>query len=81
MKRASADVGFIFIAYNLRRIINILGIEKLIEAISQFCSKTVNKVIKDLMKLILDQPYLLKSNYCQKPKGTNNHLLIPIFKN
>lgn len=25
MKRASADVGFIFIAYNLRRIINILG--------------------------------------------------------
>jgi len=29
MKRASADVGFIFIAYNLRRIINILGHEVL----------------------------------------------------
>jgi len=28
--RASADVGFIFIAYNLRRIINIIGIEPLI---------------------------------------------------
>ena len=25
MKRASADVGFMFIAYNLRRIINIIG--------------------------------------------------------
>lgn len=29
--RASADVGFIFIAYNLRRIINIIGKEKLIK--------------------------------------------------
>lgn len=29
MKRASADVGLIFIVYNLRRIINILGQEKL----------------------------------------------------
>lgn len=27
IKRAEADVGFIFIAYNLRRIINIIGIE------------------------------------------------------
>ena len=29
MARASADVGFIFIAYNIRRIINIVGVEKL----------------------------------------------------
>ncbi len=29
MKRASADVGFMFIAYNLRRLINILGKNKL----------------------------------------------------
>ncbi len=31
MKRASADVGFIFIAYNLRRIMNILGLNGLKE--------------------------------------------------
>ena len=39
-KRASADVGFIFIAYNLKRILNIMGIKKLIElfrtSMSQF---------------------------------------------
>ena len=29
IERASADVGFIFIAYNLRRIINIIGIKQL----------------------------------------------------
>ncbi len=29
IKRASADVGFIFIAYNLKRIMNIIGIEKI----------------------------------------------------
>jgi hypothetical protein len=29
MKRASADVGLIFVAYNLRRIMNILGQDKL----------------------------------------------------
>ena len=42
MKRASADVGFIFIAYNLTRLINIIGINKLIELLqkrSLFCVK------------------------------------------
>jgi hypothetical protein len=29
IKRAEADVGFIFIVYNLRRILNIIGIEAL----------------------------------------------------
>jgi hypothetical protein len=33
-KRASSDVGFIFIAYNLKRLMNIIGIEKLIEIIA-----------------------------------------------
>ncbi|MCJ7449767.1 MAG: transposase, partial [Bacteroidales bacterium] len=31
IKRASVDVGFMFIAYNLRRVINILGADKLRE--------------------------------------------------
>lgn len=30
-KRASADVGFMFVAYNLRRIINIIGFEELVK--------------------------------------------------
>ena len=30
-ERANADVGFMFIAYNLRRIINIIGFEALME--------------------------------------------------
>ncbi len=38
-KRASSDVGFIFIAYNLKRIINIIGIDQLIKHIIQFWQK------------------------------------------
>ncbi len=33
--RASADVGFIFIAYNLKRIMNMIGIEQLIDTFGQ----------------------------------------------
>lgn len=36
MKRASADVGLIFIAYNLKRIMNIITIEKLIDLMTPF---------------------------------------------
>lgn len=39
IKRASADVGLIFIAYNLKRIINIIGIHKLLKNILLFCTK------------------------------------------
>ena len=35
-KRASADVGLIFIAYNLRRLLNIVGIDGLREALDAF---------------------------------------------
>lgn len=38
IKRASADVGFIFIAYNLKRIINIIGLSKLINLFTLFLS-------------------------------------------
>jgi len=38
MKRASADVGFMFVAYNLRRIINIVGIKALKKHIEEFAS-------------------------------------------
>ena len=46
MKRASADVGLMMTAYNLRRIINILGIERFREfleaRVALFLSKTAN---------------------------------------
>ena len=46
MKRASADVGLMMTAYNLRRIINILGIERFREfleaRVALFFSKTAN---------------------------------------
>jgi transposase len=47
MKRASADVGFIFIAYNLKRIMNIIGIRQLIEILS---SKMANCCLKHTIK-------------------------------
>ena len=34
--RASADVGFIFIAYTLKRIMNIIGIEELLDKLDQY---------------------------------------------
>jgi hypothetical protein len=37
MKRASSDVGIIFVVYNLRRIINILGKDKLKALSFVFC--------------------------------------------
>lgn len=36
IKHASADVGFIFIAYNLKRILNIIGIDALMELLAPF---------------------------------------------
>jgi hypothetical protein len=39
MQRASSDVGFIFIAYNLKRIMNIIGIEQLIALLSKILAK------------------------------------------
>jgi len=36
--RASADVGFIFIAYNLKRILNIIGLEELMKQLMVFGS-------------------------------------------
>ena len=47
LKRASADVGLMMTAYNLRRIINILGVERL------------GKYLEDRIDLILSQTVLL----------------------
>ncbi len=39
--RASADVGFIFIAYNLRRMINIIGIYRLMSCMDAFAASFI----------------------------------------
>ncbi|MFT6383822.1 MAG: hypothetical protein ACJAQR_000646 [Bacteroidia bacterium] len=51
IKLASADVGFIFIAYNLRRIINIIGIDKLLETFNRFRSLWAHNTSKNLHKV------------------------------
>ncbi|WP_319502488.1 IS1182 family transposase [uncultured Draconibacterium sp.] len=51
MKRAEADFGFIMSAYNLRRIINIVGIKKLEKYITSIFSVLCS--IFDLLKLFL----------------------------
>lgn len=52
IKRAEADFGFIMAAYNLRRIINIVGISKLLAILSSFFSILCSK--SNLLKLFLD---------------------------
>lgn len=62
MKRASADVGFIFIAYNLRRIINIIGIDKLLQTFTRFCSLWAHNASKNLHQALFHS--------CQPHKST-----------
>jgi len=53
IKRASADVGFIMTAYNLRRIINIIGIKMLIKWATQHLSSFYKLMV--LLEFILAQ--------------------------
>jgi hypothetical protein len=66
MKRASADVGFIFIAYNLRRIINILTIEKLLELLAPSHSQMAINPLSESIKLIYDSLNLPKITLLKK---------------
>lgn len=51
-QRASADVGFMFIAYNLTRIINIIGIERLIEMLYPIVSLIWLKRLIKRLKIV-----------------------------
>lgn len=53
MKRASSDVGFMFIAYNLRRLINIID------------KTTFTKFLRELVKLFAQMGAAIKSRYPQ----------------
>jgi transposase len=68
MQRASSDVGFMFIAYNLRRIINVLGKEVLKEylrmpfhlfsAISDCLKREIRRFSASLVRTIICAPEL-----------------------
>ena len=51
MQRAEADVGLIFTAYNLRRIINIIGVESLTEYLETFISFIFSYFYKYRLKI------------------------------
>jgi hypothetical protein len=67
-KRASADVGFIFIAYNLKRILNLMGKKGLREVYGQLvlCLSVLIKGYKAiLIALIPNNP--VNTNFCPNP--------------
>ena len=50
-ERAPADIGFIFIAYNIKRIMNSIGIDRLIKHSTLFWLETrVKKLVNKLLK-------------------------------
>ena len=52
MKHASADVGFIFIAYNLKRILNIIGIDQLMSFLSSVFTLILTNRVKSIKNLL-----------------------------
>ena len=70
-KHASADVGFIFIAYNLRRLFNILGTKELKKLFGAICScianqshsNTTYQANSSISKAISHQNSLLRKNH------------------
>jgi transposase len=60
INRASADVGFIFIAYNLKRIINTIGIQKLIGLMTHLSVNLLLKTAINILKRHL-QPFSNKN--------------------
>jgi len=62
IRRASADVGLMFTAYNLRRIINIVGLEKL----KSYLREVLSQIFGYIMVLILQIKPLKPSNFFNK---------------
>jgi hypothetical protein len=75
MKRASADVGFIFIAYNLRRITNSISIDKLIKELTLSCSIITIK----RLKVVLGYHQHFKSTFYSRFKISCNTLFFATF--
>lgn len=77
IKRASADVGFIFIAYNLRRILNIIGIDKLTQELHASISSL--KTLKIRIKCLLSHYMSFHSIFYSYFKISNYTSVFAIF--
>lgn len=61
MQRASADVGLMFIAYNLRRLINLIGLKTLIKYFKELClifSKKLAQILIEISNFKLSEVLL-----------------------
>jgi transposase len=78
IRRAEADFGFIMTAYNLRRLINIIGLKKLQVYLAGIFSLLLAKI--DLFPLILSHLNQIMKTTMKKPKTTirngNRRILI-----
>ena len=81
MKRAEADFGFIMTGYNLRRIINIIGVEELRKYMASIFRHFLMKIKR--FKLILNQRNrirykTIKTDCCEFlfPKRFTKHCII-----
>jgi transposase len=74
IKHAAADVGFIFIAYNLKRLLNIIGIKQLLELLVHFI-RSIYSEIADLKRYSFEKVTLSKTTffYQKKQKLKYNH--------
>ena len=67
MERASADIGFIFTAYNLRRIINIVGIKRFREYLKSIIPYILSlNLLSWMVKRIFSPKSVLKLNFSIK---------------
>lgn len=76
-KRASADVGFIFIAYNLKRILNLMGKKGLWELHGHFtlCSKILMKDYKAIL-MTLNHADLAIFYFCSNRNPNPKELIL-----
>jgi len=77
MERASADVGFMFTAYNLRRIINIIGQKNL----KEYLKRVLFAVFYPCMPLWRQIEYLtgVEKEYRGNFLGSKNIILKTVF--
>lgn len=75
IKRASADFGFIALAYNLKRIINILGIEELLEQL-RVIILSLFKLFLHLLIPCIELNKLFEAKCDNLVNNTKNHYVI-----
>ena len=78
IKRAAADIGFIFIVYNLKRIMNIIGLEKLIEIMTRF--SIVFNLKRTTYKLLKSKNILAYTYFPSNPKYCYYYIKFEIQK-